>query len=185
VTVSPITVDHFKRWYAQMQGGPEEGLVEPLRKAPAAPERPRFVIPLSKALRTESGTLEPTYAPQNSPHGNRAPGPNLGVNFLFNTPPRTPPQSLAAAGHHMDPRGMLLEAQKRVEPMKRDKRVYEYKEPLPTACKPLKVPEWYYMDRIVEPEDLEHNKQMAIDFGTRNLQRPRNNVEVGEDASDE
>ena len=185
VAVSPITVEHFKRWYGQTRGGVAEGLSEPLDKAPGKPEKPRFVIPLTKALRTESGTLEPTYAPQNSPQGNRAPGPNLGVNYLFNTPPKPPPQSLAEAGHHMNPRGMVEEAQKRGEARKRDKRVYQYNEPLPTAKKPFELPEWYFKDRLVDPADLEYQKQMAIDFGTRNLQRPRNNVEVGNDAGDE
>lgn len=185
VTVSPISVEHFKRWVSDTRGGNEEGLTEPLEKNPEKLTKPRFVIPMAKALRTESGTVDATYAARNAPHGNRAPGPGLGANHLFNTPPRTPPQTLAERGHHMDPRGMVEEAQQRGEARKRDKRVYEYKEPLPSALKPWEVPEWYHKDRAVDPADAEYQKQMAIDFGTRNLQRPRNNVEVGDDASDE
>lgn len=179
---SPITVDHFKRWYSQT--APEkaqESLSEPLAKRGGV----RFVLPLEKAVRTVSGGLEAAYAAAHSRAGGRAPGPGVGANYLFNTPPREPPPTLEDAGHNPFPRELYEEAQKRGEARKRDRSVYDFDQPLPTVAKPWQIPDWFYGDRRPDPADVEYNKQMAIDFGTRNLQRPKNTAEVEDDAGDE
>lgn len=181
VTCSPITIDHFKRWYAATLGGREEGVCEPMKKA-----APRFVVPLEKALRTESGDMDPAYAAAiHQRAGDRAPGPGLGVNFLFNVPAKPPPQTLAAAGHDPTPQDLVDAGKDRGKALKRDRSVYEFDQPLPSVAKPWVIPEWYWGDRRIEPEQMEANKKMAVDFGTRNLQRPRNRVEVEDDANDE
>jgi hypothetical protein len=180
-SVSQITVDHFKRWYEQT--APEraqEALSEPLQKRGGV----RFVLPLEKALQTVSGSLEPSFGAMASRAGARSPGPGVGANYLFNTPPRQPPVTLERAGFELYPRELYEEAQKRGEGMKRDPSVYDFDQPLESVAKPWAIPEWFYGDRLPDPKDVEYNKQMAIDFGTRNLRRPRNTAEIDDDASD-
>lgn len=86
ITTTPMKVDQFKRWISptlRSEGHMMKGV------------GPTLVIPLKKAergLQSVSGTLDSTLAAQESPAGNRNPGPGTVSNYLFNSPDRTPPE---------------------------------------------------------------------------------------------
>ena len=161
LTVSPMKMDHFKRWVGATAPAPAEGLQKGLR----------LVVPLRKARVPDylGGTT--------SQAGNRAPGPGLGVNYLF-VP--LPVKKEGKKKKRYGPGVKELLVERTGEPIRRDKAVYEIQEPF-SALKPLVIPDDFAGVGAAR-KDVEANMQYLIRMGTRNVGRPKNMAEIAEAA---
>lgn len=171
LTVTPMAMDQFKRWAASSE--------EPDVPAEQAERECRFIIPLRKAeLATESGHVATECV--DSRAGDRAPGPQLGVNYVFPVPQRDePPAKMEDEDLHLTPRQMLDQGRHRRNSVKRDKRDYEYRYPLGSVVKPMEIPDSYRDFIVLDEEEAERRKEHLITEGLKNIARPQNKVEVG------
>ena len=174
LTVTPMALDQFKRWAASSQ---EEDI-----PAEQAERECRFIIPLRKAeLATESGHIASEAVESRA--GDRAPGPQLGVNYVFPVPQRDqPPAKMEDEDMHMTPRQMLDAGRHRRNAVKRDKRDYEYRQPLGSVAKPMVIPDSYRDFIVLDEEEAERRKEHLIKEGLKNTARPQNKVEVGSES---
>jgi hypothetical protein len=170
LTVTPMRMDQFKRWAGSSA---EQGT--PLKKGQSAV---RFVIPLQKSeMQTVGGHMAPE-AVVTMAEG-RAPGPSSAANFIFPVPARDePPAKMEDGDMHLTPREMLEQFGHRKLAVKRDKRDYEYREPLGSVAKPMVIPDNFIDFSMLNPEEEEARKQHLIREGLKNTRRPQNKVNV-------
>jgi len=170
LTMTPMRMEQFKRWAASSA---DQDSV--LRKGKPAT---RFVIPLEKSeLQTVSGHVATEAVASRA--GDRAPGPQLGVNYVFPVPVRDePPAIMEDHDLHITPREMYEGFHHRSTAVKRDKRDYEYREPLGIVAKPIEIPDNYRDFITLDPEAAEERKEHLIREGLRNIRRPLNKVDV-------
>lgn len=171
LTVTPMAMDQFKRWAASSEESKDSVL---LKGKPNV----RFVIPLEKSeLATVSGHVATEAVASRA--GDRAPGPQLGVNYIFPVPMRDePPATMEDHDLHLTPREMYENFHHRNTAVKRDKRDYEYREPLDVVAKPIEIPDNYKDFITLDPEAAQERKQHLIREGLKNTRRPQNKVDV-------
>jgi len=172
LTVTPMRMDQFKRWAANSA---EQGATL-MKGKPVV----RYVIPMDMK-KAELGTVSGYIATEavDSRAGDRAPGPQLGANYVFPVPQRDqPPAKMEDEDMHMTPRQMLDQGQHRRNAVKRDKRDYEYREPLGSVIKPMIIPDSYRDFITLDEEAAEERKEHLIKEGLKNTARPQNKVEV-------
>lgn len=174
VTVSPMSLDHFKRWIASTKDG------DPLKRKDLAP---RYVIPLEKSNvpspgLSSIGNVSPEMVQTMADA--RAPGPGVGANYLFNTPKRTRTPTLREQGFDPAPRELFDNLAMRHRAGKKDKTDYDYKFPLPdgTLARPIELPDNW--PSLVTPEDrpeIEARKKALIKEGLKNIAAVKNKIE--------
>jgi hypothetical protein len=170
VTVSPMDMDHFKRWAYGT------GKTEDIMKK-SKPDI-KLVIPLKKSLETE-GHISPEMVTSSAEF--RSPGPGLGANYLFNIPKRQRGATLAEMGFTNSPREMLDTFKLRKKQGKKNKEDYEVREPLPegSMVRPIEIPDgWNGMEALVDEQAIEHKKKLLIKEGMKNTAAVKNNVEI-------
>jgi hypothetical protein len=172
LTVTPMRMEQFKRWAASSA---EQGSTL-MKGKPVV----RYVIPMDmeKAeLATVSGHIATEAIASRA--GDRAPGPQLGVNYVFPVPQRDEaPAKMEDQCLHMTPREMFEEFHHRTTAVKRDKRDYEYREPLGDIAKPIEIPDNYKDFITLDSEAAEERKEHLIKEGLKNTARPQNKVDV-------
>jgi hypothetical protein len=168
-----MDVGQFKRWLRGTEAQPGEM---------GAGAAPIFIITMEKATGGEgSGQLDAAFATQLDPAGNRAPGPNLGVNYFIPVPDR----DRRAKGKIADmpviemiyhpgagENGGLI----------RDKEIYEFPEQLHQVHHLPPVVEFREVPEVVDAHQVYRNRERANQQIDRDLGRPRNVPEPeGED----
>jgi hypothetical protein len=175
ITVSPMSVDHFKRWIAGTKDG------DPLKQGEPTT---RFVIPLEKSNVPapglgSSGNVSPEMVETQA--GARAPGPGVGANYLFNTPKRTPTPTLRESGFDPAPRELFDNLAMRHKAGRKSKDDYTYNFPLPdgTLARPIELPlEWPALVTEADAPDIEARKKHLIKEGLKNTAAAKNTVEI-------
>lgn len=177
ITVSPMSVDQFKRWIAHTENG------DPLKEG-----RPttRFVIPLKKSNvpapgLSSSGNISPEMVETRADA--RAPGPGVGANYLFNTPKRTRTPTLRESGFDPAPRELFDDLARRHISGRKNKEDYEYNEPLPdgSMARPINLPpDWPALVTEADAEDIAARKENLIKEGLKNTAAVKNTVEIPE-----
>lgn len=175
ITVSPMSVDHFKRWIACTKDG------DPLKQGEPTT---RFVIPLEKSNVPgpgvgSLGNVSPEMVETRADA--RAPGPGLGANYLFNTPKRTPTPTLRESGFDPAPRELFDNLAMRHKAGRKSKDDYTYNFPLPdgTLARPIELPpDWPALVTEADAPDIEARKKHLIKEGLKNTATVKNTVEI-------
>lgn len=170
LTVTPMEVDQFKRWLAGT--APEVGEMFQLGKPTL-----KLVLPLQKSLGSE-GRVSKEIASADSPAGNRAPGPGVGANYLFNLPKRRKAEKIEDAGMKPTPQEIVDVGDENREYIRRDREVYHVDGVLGDKTRPIEIPE-RYQGPPRDEDEVERNKKLLEDEGKKNIRRPNNKVEVG------
>ena len=175
VTVSPMALDHFKRWAAGTKAGD--------RLAQGKPGT-RYVIPLEKSNvpapgLSSMGNVSPEMVETQA--GARAPGPGVGANYLFNTPKRTRTPTLRESGFDPAPRELFDNLARRHISGRKNKEDYAYNFPLPDGSflRPMELPEnWPMVVTEADEADIEARKKHLIKEGLKNTVAVKNKVEL-------
>ena len=175
VTVSPMAIDHFKRWAAGTKAGDRLASGEPAT---------RYVIPLEKSNvpapgLSSSGNVSPEMVETQA--GARAPGPGVGANYLFNTPKRTRTPTLRESGFDPAPRELFNDLARRHISGRKNKEDYAYNFPLPDGSflRPMELPEnWPMVVTEADAPDIEARKKHLIKEGLKNTAAVKNKVEL-------
>ena len=181
ITVSPMSVDHFKRWIAGTKDG------DPLKQGEPTT---RFVIPLEKSNVPSPGlgslgNVSPEMVETQA--GARAPGPGVGANYLFNTPKRTPTPTLRESGFDPAPRELFDNLAMRHKAGRKSKDDYTYNFPLPdgTLARPIELPpDWPALVTEADAPDIEARKKHLIKEGLKNTAAVKNKVEILDDEAE-
>lgn len=173
LTATSMDIGQFKRW---IRG------TEPMPGEMGAGAAPIFILTMKKATGGEgTGQLDSAFATQFDPAGNRAPGPNLGVNYFIPVPKfdRRTKGKIAEVPvvemiYHPDAgeNGGLV----------RDKEIYEFPEQLHQVHRLPATVEFREVPEVVDPHQVYRNRERANQQIDRDLGRPRNTPEPeGED----
>ena len=175
ITVSSMSIDHFKRWTACTKDG------DPLKGGKPVMQ---FVIPLAKSNvpapgLSSSGNVAPEMVETQADA--RSPGPGSGANYLFNSPKRERGPTLKESGFDPSPRELFDNLAMRHKAGRRYKEDYEYNAPLPdhSLARPIELPPtWPTIITEADKPDIAARKEHLIQEGMKNIAAVQNAVEI-------
>jgi hypothetical protein len=168
VTTSEMDMEQFKRW-AQATKPISDGM---LKKH----EGPRLIIPLEKSAQNGGVQVSTEIGGATGMAVARNPGPGTMVNYLLGdaerhtaVPSRAVPEAIALTTPRAE-----QEVKRNRKSIKRDKRVYLYKEPLPVVPRKLEGADTLEAQSKEARKGSEERHQRLVDNYLRNVGRPKN-----------
>lgn len=168
VTTSEMDMEQFKRW-AQATKPIPDGM---LKKH----EGPRLIIPLEKSAQNGGVQVSTEIGGATGMAVARNPGPGTMVNYLLGdaerhtaVPSRSVPEAIALTTPRAE-----QEVKRNRKAIKRDKRVYLYKEPLPVVPRKLEGADTLEAQSKEARKGSEERHQRLVDNYRRNVGRPKN-----------
>lgn len=173
ITTTPMEMEHFKRWIGETTV--PDGV---LKKTGGV----RLVIPLEKA------EIPPEIGGMTSRVSGRNPSPGTSANYLMGeigTETQVPSRVLPDAAAITTPKEEMAVKRNR-KAVKRDKRVYQAKFPVPVVPKLIVFPPGKVESDAQARDGAEDRKKRYLDTYYRNLGRPKNKpLTEGEEEKDE